>query len=178
MSRSIIDYFSQNYSDLLALAIQVCARVSAKPEAGQDVLHQVALVLCQKQAELSDVKDYGAYIATCIRRAAINYARKEARSIPVDLDRLDREPDARQAGDAYDYWEWVASLEKHLERFAPAMRRAFVAHYVDDVPSTQLARELGISEKALSLRFARMRRELQRSATSMIKHLNVLLLLG
>ena len=52
MSRSIIDYFSQNYTDLLALSVRVCGRISAKPEAGEEVLHQVALVLCQKQQEL------------------------------------------------------------------------------------------------------------------------------
>ena len=178
MSRTILDYFSQNYHELLALAVQVCARMSVKPDAGEDVLHQVVIALCQKQEELDDVQDYGAYIATCIRRAAINYARKESRAVPVGLEQLEKEPGPRRLSDAYDYSEWVASLEKHLERFAPAMRRAFVAHYVDDVPSTQLARELGISEKALSSRFTRMRRELKRNAASMFRHLNVLLVIG
>ena len=58
------------------------------------------------------------------------------------------------------------------------MRKAFIAHYVDDVPSNRLAIELGISEKALSLRFARMRKELRDKAPSMFKHLNILLLIG
>ena len=178
MARSVIDYFTENYHDLLALAVQVCARICKKPTAGEDVLHQVALVLCKKQQELSDVEDCGAYIAVCIRRAAINYAMRESRQIPMGLERLERETEAGDAAGAYDYFEWVASLEKHLARFDPAMRRAFVAHYIDGVPSRQLAEELGISEKALSLRFARMRKELRQNARSMFKHLNVLLLIG
>ena len=54
MSRSILDYFSQNYPDLLALAVQVCAHMTSRPEAGEDVLHQVAVALCQREAELAD----------------------------------------------------------------------------------------------------------------------------
>ncbi len=178
MSRSIIDYFSQNYSDLLTLSVRVCARISSKPDAGEEVLHQVALVLCQKQQDLQDVKDYGAYIAVCIRRAAINFARREARAVPVGLELFEREPSLHGSDRAYDYSEWVLSLEKHLKRFDPDMRRTFVAHYVDDEPVRDLAAALGISEKALSLRFLRMRRELKHSGTSMFRHLNVLLLLG
>ena len=178
MSRSIVDYFSQNYEELLSLAVQVCSRVSSRPEAGADVLHQVAVTLCERQRELTDVKDYGAYIAVCIRRAAINYAKREARAMPMGLDSQDAAPDDRRAEEAYDYWEWVASLEMHLDRFDPVMRQAFIAHYVDEVPSGQLARELGISEKALSLRFSRMRRALKQNGSSMFRHLNVLLLLG
>ena len=78
----------------------------------------------------------------------------------------------------YDYFEWGASLEKHLQKFDPIMRKAFIAHYIDDIPSTALATELGISEKALSLRFSRMRKELKRSAPSMFRHLMVLLSLN
>ncbi len=178
MDRSIVDYFAENYHDLLALAVRVCARICKKPTAGEDVLHQVALVLCKKQQDLEDVEDCGAFIAVCIRRAAINYAKRESRLIPMGLDRLERNLEAKEAAGAYDYFEWVASLEKHLVRFDPEMRRAFVAHYIDGVPSNQLARELGINEKALSLRFARMRKELKNSAGSMFRHLNVLLMIG
>ena len=90
--------------------------------------------------------------------------------VAFDLDNYDIGPE-------YDYFEWVASLEKHLQRFDPRMRKAFIAHYIDDVPSTKLAAELGITEKALSLRFARMRKELRENAPSMFKHLSILLMI-
>ena len=178
MPRSVLDYFSQNYQDLLALAVQACAYMTSKPEAGEDVLHQVAVILCQKEEELGDVKDCGAYLATCIRRAAINYARRESRAMPIDLENLENQPELSHADEAYDYIEWVASLDKHLARFDAAMRRAFIAHYVDDVPSGELAKALGISEKTLSARFARMRRELKKTGASLFTQLNVLTFLA
>ena len=178
VSRSIIDYFAQNYTDLLALSVGVCGRITAKPEAGEEVLHQVALTLCKKQRELQDVRDYGAYIAVCIRRAAINYAKREAHAIPMGLELMEREQSLQASDKAYDYMEWVVSLEKELQRFDPLMRKAFIAHYVDDEPIRTLAAALGISEKALSLRFIRMRKELKHTGASMFRQLNVLLLVG
>ena len=179
MARSIVDYFSQNYDSLVKTAVLICSRFTYNPSSiGEDILHDVAVVLCKKEQELADVKDYGAYIAVCIRRAAINYVKKHSRSVPVDMEHIVYELDKYESSPEYDYFEWIASLERHLRRFDPKMRNAFIAHYVDDVPSNTLATELGITEKALSLRFARMRKELRDKAPSMFKHLNILLLIG
>lgn len=178
MSRSIVDYFSQNYDKLVKTSILICSRFTKNPSSiGEDILHDVAVILCKKEKELADVKDYGAYIAVCIRRAAINYVKKHSRSVPVDIEQIVHEIDKYECSPEYDYFEWMASLEKQLLRYDPRMRKAFIAHYIDDVPSTTLAAELGISEKALSLRFARMRKELREKAPSMFKHLSILLMI-
>lgn len=178
MSRSIVDYFSQNYDKLVKTSILICSRFSKNPSLiGEDILHDVAVLLCKKEHELTDVKDYGAYIAVCIRHAAINYVKKHSRSIPVDMEQIAYEFEKYESSPEYDYFEWIVSLEKHLQRYDPQMRKAFIAHYVDDVPSTLLAAELGITEKALSLRFARMRKELRDKAPSMFKHLTILLMI-
>ena len=178
MSRSIVDYFSQNYDKLVKSSVRICSYFTKNPSAiGEDVLHDVAVVLCKKENELTDVKDFGAYIGVCIRRAAINYVKKSARAIPVDMELITDKLDNYDACSEYDYFEWIASLEKHLQRFDPRMRKPFIAHYIDDVPSNKLAAELGITEKALSLRFARMRKELHDKAPSMFKHLNILLMI-
>lgn len=178
MTRSIVDYFSQNYDTLVKASILICSRFTKNPSAiGEDILHDVAVVLCKKEQELADVKDYGAYIAVCIRRAAINYVKKHSRSIPVDMEQLIMDLDNIGNDAEYDYLEWVTSLEKHLQKFDPQMRKAFIAHYMDDVPSSKLAEQLGITENALSLRFSRMRKELQEKAPSMFKHLNILLMI-
>lgn len=179
MARSIVDYFSQNYDSLVKTSVLICSRFTYNPSSiGEDILHDVAVVLCKKEQELADVKDYGAYIAVCIRRAAINYVKKHSRSVPVDMEHIVYELDKYESSPEYDYFEWIVSLEKQLQRYDPKMRNAFIAHYVDDVPSNKLAVELGITEKALSLRFARMRKELRDKAPSMFKHLNILLLIG
>ena len=178
MSRSIVDYFSQNYDKLVKSSILICSRFTKNPSSiGEDILHDVAVILCKKEQELADVKDYGAYIAVCIRRAAINYVKKHSRSVPVDMEQIVFDLDNYDIGPEYDYFEWIASLEKHLQKYDPRMRKAFIAHYIDDVPSTRLAAELGITKKALSLRFARMRKELRDNAPSMFRHLSILLMI-
>lgn len=178
MSRSIVDYFSQNYDKLVKTSILICSRITKTPSLiGEDILHDVAVILCKKEQELSDVRDYGAFIAVCIRRTAINYIKKHSRSIPVDMEQIMCKLDKYESSPDYDYFEWVASLEKHLQGFDSQMRKAFIAHYIDDVPSTRLAAELGITEKAISLRFARMRKELRDKAPSMFKHLSILLMI-
>ena len=140
MARSIVDYFSQNYDALVKTSVLICSRFTNNPSSiGEDILHDVAVVLCKKEQELTDVKDYGAYIAVCIRRAAINYVKKHSRSVPVDMEQVVFDLDNYDIGPEYDYFEWVASLERHLRRFDPKMRKAFIAHYVDDVPSKKLA---------------------------------------
>lgn len=178
MARSIVDYFSQNYEELVRLSVKVCARFSMDPlPVAEDILHDVAVVLCKKEKELSDLTDYGAYIAVCLRRAAINYVKRQARSVPVDGTRIVNWPQGDRENRTYDYLEWVQTLEKELQRFDPLMRRAFIAHYIDDVPSHDLAQDLGITQKALSLRFAKMRRALKSRAPGMFRHLNILLML-
>ena len=109
VSRSILDYFAQNYADLLSTSVKICARICASPSAGEDVLHNVAVVLCKKQDELADIQNYGAYIAVCIRRAAINYAKRNSHSIPFGLDRMDIEPDPH-APFRLDWIAWISSL--------------------------------------------------------------------
>ena len=57
------------------------------------------------------------------------------------------------------------------------MRSAFIAHYVDNVPLIEIAAKLGLSVKALSGRFARMRKALKNNARSLFNQFNVLILL-
>lgn len=177
MPRSIIDYFSQNYAQLVKASAYICSWITRDTSIAEDILHDVAVVLCKKEEELADVKDYGAYIAVCIRHAAINYAKKNSRTIPVDMEQADGKMDVVDSKSEYDYSEWIISLEKHLQRFDPHMRKAFIAHYIDDVPSSMLAAELGITERALSLRFAKMRKALRDKAPSMFRQFSILLMI-
>lgn len=177
MPRSIVDYFSQNYAQLVKASVYICSWITRDTSIAEDILHDVAVVLCKKEEELADIKDYGAYIAICIRHAAINYAKKNSRSIPVDMEQADRKLDVVDSKSEYDYSEWIISLEKHLQRFEPYMRRAFIAHYIDDVPSSVLAAELGITERALSLRFSKMRKVLRDRAPSMFRQFSILLMI-
>lgn len=169
----IIKYFERNYSQLLQCAVMMIKDV----DRAQDILHNVAVVLLAKQDELTDLKHPGAYATQCVYRATLNYLRKEARAEvydPVVLSEVCRHPGSDIA---YDYAEWIMSIEASLQEFSPEMRRMFTEHYLDDVPVKTIARRLGITPNAVSLRLRRMRRAVAEKAPDMLRHIGVLSLL-
>lgn len=169
----IIDYFERNYRQLLLSAVMMIKDV----DKAQDILHNVAVALLKKQNELSDMRYPGAYIAQCIYRATLNYLRKEARSAPYDPAALSEMCCSTAPGIEYDYVEWVISIEAHLQKFDPEMRKVFIAHYLDGVPIDDIARRMGLTPNAITLRLKRMRSALARSAPSMLRHIDVMTLL-
>lgn len=169
----IIKFFERNYRHLLLCTVMMIKDL----DKAQDILHNVAVILLTKQDELTDLRHPGAYVTQCIYRATLNYLRKESRSEahdPVALSEICRHPDSAVA---YDYVEWVISIEAHLQKYSPEMRRAFIEHYLDGVPVETIARELNLTPNAVSLRLKRMRDALAKNAPGMLRHIDVLTLL-
>ena len=164
----VIEYFERNYKSLLLCTVMMIKDV----DRAQDILHNVVVTLLTKQDELRDLRHPGAYVTQCIYRATLNYLRKESRSAahdPVILSEICRHPDS---GVAYDYVEWVISIEAHLQK-----RQVFMEHYLDGVPIETIARKLGLTPNAVSLRLKRMRDALAKNAPDMLRHIDVLTLL-
>ena len=171
---SLVIYFEENYHMLLKLAVMMTKDV----DLGQDVLHTVIARLLQleKEGELSELRNRSAYVATCIRRATLNHFRSVGRADvedPTVLTAICVHPEAHIA---YEYVEWVVSLEKSLQKFSPEMRKAFIDNYLDDHPIEELSVQLNITANALSQRFKRMRTVLAAEAPDMLKHIEYLLL--
>jgi RNA polymerase sigma factor (sigma-70 family) len=179
MANRVIAYFEQHYDELIRIAVKITKRY----EDAEDVMQTVAYILCKKKDDLDGVENCGAYIAVCIRRASLNFLRKrsyEYVSDPITIDRhkeLSMLDEEIKHSPAYDYAEWVMSLEAHLKGYSKEMREAFIAHYIDGVPVIQLAESMGITAKALVLRFIRMRRTLKSNGKSMFNQFNVLIML-
>ena len=169
----VIKYFERNYRHLLLCTVMMIKDV----DRAQDILHNVVVTLLTKQDELRDLRHPGAYVTQCINRATLNYLRKESRSEahdPVILSEICRHPDS---GVAYDYVEWVISIEAHLQKYSPEMRQVFIEHYLDGVPIETIARKLGLTPNAVSLRLKRMRDALAKNAPHMLRHIDILTLL-
>ena len=179
LASKLLQYYVHHYDELVLIAV----RMTKNYEDAEDVMQSVALALCKREKELAHVENCGAYIAVCIRRAAINFFRHKTRETITDpyfVEIYQERADAREGkknNPEYDYMEWVESLESHLESYSQEMRSAFIAHYVDDVPLDKIAAKLGLSVRALSGRFARMRKTLKNNAHSMFDQFNVLILL-
>lgn len=173
MKETIIEYFERNYRRLLRLAVMTTKDVTA----GEDVLHDVAVALLKRQDELSDLQHPNAYIAQAIFRSSLNYIRKNSRSAPADPNAFEEVCYHPKSEIAYDYAEWVMSIETHLQKYEPRIRKAFIAHYLDDVPIDTLAKALGMTSNALTCRFMRIRRALAKEAPTMFRHLEILSLM-
>ena len=177
MANKLIKYYIQHYDELILTTV----RITKNYEDAEDVMQSVALALCKREKELAHIDKCGAFIAVCIRRAAISLFRRKVHERVTDPYFIEIYQDSEviqevnKTSPEYDYLEWVESLEIHLGSYSQEMRSAFIAHYVDNVPLSELAAKLGLSVKALSGRFARMRKTLRKNARSLFDQFNVLM---
>jgi RNA polymerase sigma factor (sigma-70 family) len=155
----IVEYFSNHYRDYLKFALTITHNL----EGAQDVLQNVALVLCRKADELKNLKSPAGYLTVCVRRAALDYLRSVARMSAADPNFFaNLHSNASEC--AQSYIEWVMVLEKHLEHYPEEMRKAFIAFYLDGYALEQVAAQVGLSVNALSQQFKRMRMRLAKQA--------------
>lgn len=166
----IIQYFERNYKSLLLCAVMMIKDV----DKAQDILHSVAVGLLTRKDELSELRHPSAFIAQCIYRATLNYLRKEARSEAYDPVVLAETCPHPGPSVAYDYVEWVASIEAYLQKYSPQMRQAFVDHYLDGVPVETIAAKLGLTPNAVTLRLKRMRDTIAKEGPDMLRHIEIL----
>lgn len=169
----IVKYFERNYARLL-----LCTVIMIKDaDRAQDILHDVAVALLKKQQTLSDLRHPLAYITRCVYRTTLSFLQKESRSEAYDptvLSEICRHPDSDVA---YDYVEWIISIEASLQKYSPEMRQIFMEHYLDGVPVKTIAQQLGITPNAASLRLKRMRNAFAKNAPDMLRHIDALSLL-
>lgn len=168
----IIKYFEEHYRDLLKLALMMMENL----DDAYDVLQDVAAVVIKRKDELCDVEDPGAYLAVCIRRRALNIIRNSRKSTamsPEDIRNLCADWEAQAE---MEQSEWMLWLEKYLQKCDPETRRAFILHYVDDIPIEKVAEQMGMKANTLTQKFKRMRQALARQSPRTMTHLMVLML--
>lgn len=151
--KRIIDVFAENYKMLSKLAIMTVKN----KDASLDVMQNVALILLKKENQLNDIDNVIGFLATCVRRAALNFLRDESRAYSTDPIKFEEMLSNVQSSIATDYIEWVMMLKKHLVSYSPKLQSVFIKYYVDGYPLTVLAEELGMTPNALAQQFKRMR---------------------
>lgn len=170
---TIMDFIENNYHDLLKLAINM----TGNQQDGEDVLHTVAMKICQKQEELEHIAYCRAYLMTCIKNASLNLKRSKARQrrSDADFDTIQDTVSDPAQKDAFAYVEWVESLEKHLSPYDEAYRKAFIAYYIDQESLESLAASLGLTKRQTTKKFENMRLYLKRNYKHLFIQLSVLL---
>lgn len=140
-------------------------------------MHTVAVAVLKRRDDLIDIQHPEAYLAVCLRRATLNYFRDNSKSLPTDPDLIKAQYADNTSDCLIDYVEWVVCVETYLEKYDDQMRKAFIQHYLDDVPLEVISKSLGISDNTLAKRFARMRKEIKENNFSLLKQILLLSLI-
>ena len=151
--KRLIDIFAENYAMLSKFALTIVEDKIA----ALDVMQNVALIILSKAYDISNIKNPTAFLITCVRRASLNYLRRESRTEPTDPTILEETHSDENSYFAIDYVEWVMLLNKFLDGYAPELQNAFIKYYVDGSPLIKLANELNMTPNALTQQFKRMR---------------------
>lgn len=173
MTRTIMDFIEDNYQDLLAFSV----RLNGNWADGEDVLQTVAAKICLKQKELETLAHAKSYLMTCIRNATFNQKRAAARRQVFDAkyQKLKEDEAEKEAQREFEVVEWVETLNRHLEYYDEALRKAFIAYYVDQVPFEDVAASLGLTKRQTTKKFESMRVYLKRHSKNLFTQLCILL---
>jgi RNA polymerase sigma-70 factor (ECF subfamily) len=120
--------------------------------------------------ECRDGSRFRPWLFKTLRNRCLDYL-KEASRRNVRLDDLVEPPvdEADGPGALAERNELRTGIRRALGQLPPALREAFVMHYVDGVPYETMAERLGASVSALKMRALRAREAL----TSALRHTNV-----
>lgn len=168
--RPVIEFLTNNYGDLLKIALMMLHNL----DAAQDVVQNVAVSIYTKQEKLGDVTNPSTFFFTCLRRAALNHIRVSARALPTDPAEIAEFRVDPKNKVALDYVEWEIILRKHLQDYSEELIQVFIDHYMNDYPLEQLAFELGITPNALAQQFKRMRVRIVRCSPKMALYMFIL----
>ncbi len=175
MSVSLMHYLEKNYDALLSVAISYTHNIYD----AEDILHQVACNLLEKDMADKVLDNPRAYISKSILNANLNMLRSRKREILSSDQPLT--PTETASDEAvpfdFDYIEWSITLEKNLQKYEQPYREAFISHYIDQIPLDALAAEMGISPRQLAKKLETMRRHLKTRHRSLYKDLTIIMLM-
>jgi RNA polymerase sigma factor (sigma-70 family) len=146
-----------------AWLVRYCARLSGQPESAEDIAQETLLEAWRNRHKLSEPAGRLNWLAAIARHVAQRWARAHGR----DLQRLapleegedaDQQPWMQDSADfEYDLEraELAALLDRALALLPAETRLALIAHYIEDMPQTEVAARLGLSVGTLGVRLHR-----------------------
>ncbi|MDL2235966.1 sigma-70 family RNA polymerase sigma factor [Christensenellaceae bacterium OttesenSCG-928-L17] len=140
---------------------EVALSITANREDAADILQDVAYMLVEKSERMGDVLLPLPYLKTCVRNAAKNWIKREARKFAMDPSTMEQViPASRYDIDAeiLGLMDWV---RRGLADYPPERQEAFLKHYRDGHSLEMLEKEYGVAKNTLSKQFARMRSKLK-----------------
>jgi len=161
---SLLDIYRIQYTHFLRKAV----RFLGNYEDAQEVMQDVAVRLSEGRMRPMDVRNPQALLNTMVRNRCIDMYRRQLRRAEQPLDTELRQWAADQTTeDSVQAIEYRELMGKLLEGYPQALRQAFCMHTLEGYTVPEIAKQLGVSPKALAQRLRRMRLRLQKRYQAM-----------
>jgi RNA polymerase sigma factor (sigma-70 family) len=158
--------------------VSLCARLSGDVGMAEDLAQETLAEAWRLLAKLRQPEGLSAWLSAIARNICLRWGRERKhdsshtmRLAAADNTSLDHDLDTLAAEDgeltlALERGELVALLGRALALLPLGTRAALVGTYLEEVPPTELATRLGLSEGALRVRLHRGRLALRRALSS------------
>ena len=150
----LMDAFCEYYPLLRKVAL---SRVHTL-DAAYDVLQNLAIKLIELDRDL-EIREYKAYLKTCVRHASYDYLRSENRYVPMEAEQLDQ-----FASEGFEELvsnrEALTLLKEYFSTVSPELREAWARWVFDGHTIEQIASDMGIKPATLRQQFHRLRKKM------------------
>ena len=151
--------------------VRLCARLSGRPDAAEDLAQDTLLEAWRHRAQLVDPSGYWPWLTAIARHVCRRWARRHGYALMherpfgagADAARQTEEPPADDADVALglERAELITLLDCALARLPPTTRAVLVARYVADWPQAAIAARWRLSEGAVEARLQRGKAQLR-----------------
>ncbi len=156
--------------------VRLCARITGDPEAADDLAQETLLEAWRHAHLLHDHEGRWFWLAAIARNVCRRWTRAHVREqshrlLPLHDDNAgstleDAAIDACDVEREVERGELAHMLDRALALLPVDTRRALVARYIEELPHTEVAERLGLSEGAVAMRLQRGKLALRRTLTT------------
>ncbi len=152
------------------LLLRFCARYTGDPDAAEDLAQQTLLKAWQHEQQLKDPQARRGWLLSIARNQCLMWARNRSHELSrfVQLDQWDEQesPDHLTSDfdleSAMDRDDLARLLDRALALLPPDSREILVRRYLEEIPQSEVAARLGLTEGAVEARLHRGKLALRR----------------
>jgi RNA polymerase sigma-70 factor (ECF subfamily) len=149
--------------------VKLCARLSGNPDAAEDLAQQTLLEAWLHEHNLRDPSRRDQWLNGVARNVCRRWARTRSRESWIVLGPVEDTPGQDDVEMELERDELADLLDRALELLPVDARALLIAHYIEGLPQTEIARRLGVQPGTIAVRLHRGRFALRRVLSSDFK---------